>query len=1152
VFPLQFEHKVLDSLPAPDDDSIKRVHNILRAIISRRIIPYFRSKRGTEPSLIARITDQLRINRFHDEKNLMRVVSLLSREDNRWDIHIHERVFDYLAFVIPSDPEARLGGESLQEGQALAFAEFLLRHEIEHTLYPQKSEREAIRSDVIFAMERRETDPTYYRMLKKFLTDEMNGVKGEPYLALLDSAEREKPYEYLITRLLTPLASILPDLPDEMLQRVFPLLDRDLKTKILGELYQNSREPSYSLLRRVAFLQKALRLFSLLVKDDHKEAEEVFASFKDRWGLIYLFRELDVPEVTLEDKEFEEIFLLFKESVDRYFQESPETVSPPSDTARAVAPGKEPLPVPTKSLKERIEEARHDPRFPPQAMEVIDKNKVAAVGHSGPKYTELIETLLAIPWGKIHVLQITPDAFEAGLNRTHFGLQRPKEITCDFFTNLIWRYQRLRPGDEENLQRTGSAFLFVGPPGVGKTSLAISIANNLGIPYHKISLGGMRDEADLRGHGFTYEGSKPGAIVQGLIKMGVMNGMFIMDEADKTEKFAVSTLLEILDPEQNHLFHDKFTMTTVDIDLSNCHFILTANTLETVPPPVLNRCEVVVLGRYGVEEKVAIGRDYLVQRVRGRYQIGIEEIFFDPEQESELLRYLIKTYTHEPGVRELERIVRTLFLRLLRKEILGKNEKSVKITRQKIKQYLDPPIPPRQISEEDRVGEMLGLGVDVERGVGSIIPIQATLIRTEGERHRHGHLSMIDATGNIEKIMDESRKVATTGILHCADQLGIDLSKAETPIHLHFMGASTRKDGPSAGGAIALALASTLSGRPVRRDVAMTGEIDTQGRILGVGSLDVKLETAYDAGCKTMIIPKENLYGEEGIERLPEALKTELLVLSYEQWKGEHVPFDYGKDALQVVAVDHIVQAAEIACIDQEELARTEASFISHARSVVQAQRTIVMDRVVHCCVIYAKALEELDLGSLDPNFWDRFKCIFLLPTKMRDEVLRAYPDLEDRARFRDFDPSRETFASAVKEVEKTLAGTATGSPLRLSIIGPFFFLKAHSIHQADFPVSPPLQELRLLASNYICQGLKVKGCKPLLHRVYCHFAQLPLTVLDGCPFLSRHEGIYCVDLSFVPEKYRLHLKRTEEILNRGLKKWAAIVEGSDRGSVYT
>lgn len=324
---------------------------------------------------------------------------------------------------------------------------------------------------------------------------------------------------------------------------------------------------------------------------------------------------------------------------------------------------------PVKSLKDRIEEARNDPAFPRQAMEVIEKNKTSAVGHSGPKYTELIETLLAVPWGKIQKIDVRPEDFEEGLNRTHYGLKKPKEILCDFFTNLIWRYQRTRE-EERDLYRTGSAFLFVGPPGVGK-----------------ISLGGMSDETDLRGHGFTWEGSKPGAVVQGLIKMGIMNGMFIMDEADKTEKFAIATLLEILDPEQNHLFHDKYTQTIVDIDLSGCHFILTANTLETVPPAVVDRCEVIFLDRYGVEEKVAIARRHLIVRVRRMYRIREEEIAFKPGQEADLLRYMIKTYTYEPGVRQLERIIRTLFLRIFRKEILRGGRKAVRIDREMIKSF---------------------------------------------------------------------------------------------------------------------------------------------------------------------------------------------------------------------------------------------------------------------------------------------------------------------------------------------------------------------------------------------------------------------------------------------------------------------------------
>ncbi|MCD4717110.1 MAG: AAA family ATPase, partial [Desulfobacterales bacterium] len=716
MFPMEFDHRILESLPLPDEESIKQVLRILKTIAVGRVMPYFRNKRGTDPTLISRIIESFTIKRLEDEENRIRVISLALRKDTQWIIHIHERIFDYFSFVMPSDPESRLGGKTSEEGKILAFAEFLLRHEIEHMLYPQESEREVIRSDVVYAMDRRTNDPTFYSMLRNVLADEMTGLKGETYLSLFDSAEQERIYEYLITRILTSLVIILGDMPEEMLRGIFLNLDTDLKTKVLGECYRRSRDASYSLVKRTSCLQEVLQLFALIMEHDEKEAEKAFDAFKDRWGLIYLFHELNIPETSLEDKTHEEVFAFLKDNLKRLSKEKGGPFLSVPESQGVSTPQPEPSVAPTKSLKDRIEEARNTPFFPRQAMEVIEKNKVSAVGHSGPKYTELIETLLAIPWGKIQKIRVSAEEFEEGLNRTHYGLKRPKEIICDFFANLIWRYQKSNEDEDISRHRTGSAFLFVGPAGVGKTSLAISIANNLGISYHKISLGGMRDEADLRGHGFTYEGSKPGAIVQGLIKMGITNGIIIMDEADKTEKFAISTLLEILDPEQNHLFHDKYTQTTVDIDLSNCHFILTANTLETVPPTVVNRCEVVVLDRYSVDEKVDISRQHLVGRVRQRYQISEDAISFDSDQEPDLLRHLIKTYTYEPGVRELERVIRRLFLRILRKEILAKQKQSVRITREKIKQYLESPVQPRQINDESRVGEILALGVNVERG----------------------------------------------------------------------------------------------------------------------------------------------------------------------------------------------------------------------------------------------------------------------------------------------------------------------------------------------------------------------------------------------------------------------------------------------------
>ncbi|NTW36195.1 MAG: AAA family ATPase, partial [Syntrophobacteraceae bacterium] len=841
------------------------------------------------------------------------------------------------------------------------------------------------------------------------------------------------------------------------------------------ECYRRSRDASIALIHRLFSFDRFLRLFADLIEHQDKTAREVFQTFKDRWGLEAVFQELGVIEAGVHNKSGEEQFALFRSALEAAGAENLAVVlpSPPSIPS---AREKRPVERPDKTLRDRIEEAREDPRIPRQVMEVIDKNKLNLIGHSGSKYSELIETLLAIPWGKIVEIGVTAAAFEEGLNRTHFGLQRPKEILCDFFTNLIWRYGHFEKSKPTGWMGNGSAFLLVGPPGVGKTSLAISVARNLRIPYHKLSLGGMRDEADIRGHGFTYEGSKPGAIVQGLIKMGAMNGLFVLDEADKTEKFAIATLLEILDPEQNHLFHDKYAETTVDIDLSNCHFFLTANTLETVPPVVVNRCEVVVLDRYSVEEKIAIAQDYLIRRVRGKYQIESKDVFFDPGQEPALIRYLIQNYTYEAGVRELERVIRTLFLRIQRKELLTRKEPlagGVRITREKIKATLKEPTRPRRINDADRTGEMLGLGVDVERGVGSIIPVQAASIsvrRPAGEVRR-GPLSIVHATGNIEKVMDESRKVATTGILACAAELGIDLDRLDEQVHLHFMGGSTRKDGPSAGGAIALALASLFAGRIVRRDVAMTGEIDIKGRITGVGGLAAKLETACNAGCSTVIIPRDNLVGDEGVERFPDALKQELQILSYEEWLGPHAPFDYQHHILQVVAVDHIVQAARIAFVNEGELAALETIFVDDAKETAEEILRAGREGRPFLQAIQVKGVDELAHPLPEFSLRDSGAGLTLL---IRPELREAISALWERAKqppqLRDFDPNQEKLSEVLQEI--LTARDEDGSPMpRLSLVAPFYFLKRDGIGPGAFPVGVCHEGIKIFANNYTVQG---------------------------------------------------------------------------------
>ena len=1140
MFPMEFDHKILGSLPLPDEERIGQVKELLKAILEHRVAYYFKTSRGTDPLKLARLREQLHLVRMEDERSQIEIVSAITHSEERSIIQIHERIFDYIAFVVPHDTEMRIGEGTVEEQKMLAFAEFFLRHEVDHLLYPERDEREIIDGDVDFAMQNYTEDPTYYRMLRNSLADEMNGIKGDLYLALFDRAEQGLPYDTVVTSILYRLVVALARTPGSFLHHVFPFLDRELKVRVLDEQLRRSRSDAASLLQRASSLQKVLRLFMLLIAKDEEDAFRVFSAFKDRWGVVQLFHELDLPETSADNKSPEELFELFKRTLEIYSEEDRAlSLHLPATAVEPIEP-KKVLEEPKKSLKDRIEDARNDLNVPRRVLEVIDKNKLNAVGHSGSKYSELIETLLAIPWGRVRKIGVSPEAFEQGLNLSHYGLEKPKEIVCDFFTNLIWRYRQYSETETASWRQTGSAFLFVGPPGVGKTSLAISIAQNLGIPYHKVSLGGMRDEADLRGHGFTYEGSKPGAIVQGLIKMEVMNGMFILDEADKTEKFAIAPLLEILDPEQNHLFHDKYTETTIDIDLSNCHFILTANALDGVPPVIANRCEVVLLDSYSVEEKVAIAQNYLITRLRKKYQISDRQIFFDPEMETDLLRYLIRTYTFEAGVRELERIIRTLFLRLQRKEIFSRGRASVRITRAVIKEYLKEPSRPRQINDDDQVGEMLGLGVDIERGAGSIIPIQATGIGGEAsaEEGRRGYVSLIHATGNIEKIMDESRKVATTGIFHCAAELGIDLGRVYEPVHLHFMGASTRKDGPSAGGAIALALASLLSGRKIRRDVAMTGEIDTRGRISAVGGLAMKIETAHNAGCKTIIIPQENLYGEGGVERLPEALKKELQILTFAAWRQDHSPFDYLRHILEVVAVENITQAAAVAFVKDEELRGLEERFQDFSQLVRDRLAMEEGEPQRRVLIVHVKSVSDVDPNLFERSFCRGWSQLHLLANaQIGGAVLDKLQTAKELVKIHDFDHERHDLGEAVQKIIES-SGDIAAMPVRVAVIAPFYYLLKYRTALQSLPNSLKIDGVDLYANNYTVQQAKIKNCKPVIARLICLLGQFEPAVLQSCPFLRKHEEIQVLDMAFIPEKYRLDIHRAELIINGCLQSW--------------
>ena len=315
MFPLEFDYQILASLPVPNNEDIRRVGQILEAIMTGRVIPYFKKRRGTDSIVLAKAMKKFSISRLEDEAGQVRIISLLTRKDDAWNLMIHERIFDYLAFVIPSDPDSRLGNGTLEERKMVAFAELLLRHDLEHILYHERKERDIIHADVEFAMDRRSHDPTFYQMLRQALADEMNGIHGEPYLTLFDQAEREQPVETVVIQIVNDLVKALGDLSSGTLEEFFPLLDEELKTKILGEYCRRSSDTSWSLVQRAAQLERILRLFALLVDRDEKEARELFSTFKERWGLAVLFRELQLAEASIEEKKSEELFQLFKSAL---------------------------------------------------------------------------------------------------------------------------------------------------------------------------------------------------------------------------------------------------------------------------------------------------------------------------------------------------------------------------------------------------------------------------------------------------------------------------------------------------------------------------------------------------------------------------------------------------------------------------------------------------------------------------------------------------------------------------------------------------------------------------------------------------------------------------------------------------------------------
>ncbi len=451
--------------------------------------------------------------------------------------------------------------------------------------------------------------------------------------------------------------------------------------------------------------------------------------------------------------------------------------------------------------------------------------------------TNYIETCLELPWNKSTRDRVDVAAAHKILNADHDGLDKVKERILEFMA-----VKQMSPDLKNQI------ICLVGPPGVGKTSVASSIARAMKREYVRVSLGGVRDESDIRGHRKTYIGAMPGRIITALSQVKVRNPLILLDEIDKLTRDAhgdpSSALLEVLDPEQNKFFRDHFV--EMPFDLSDCLFIATANSLDTIPKPLLDRMEVIELPSYTKTEKIAIAKDHLIPKQYKKHGITRRQVKLTDAAVEEIIDY----YTREAGVRNLERNIAALCRKAAKRLLENPDIKRLTVDAEDVKTYLGArKLLPEHISESDEVGVVNGLAYTSVGG--DMLRVEVAVLDGTGK---------LELTGSLGDVMKESAHAALTYTRSVASEYGIPSDfYQKKDIHIHVPEGAVPKDGPSAGVTMTTALVSALSGIPVRRDVAMTGEITLRGNVLPIGGLKEKTMAAYSAGVTTVCIPADNM-----------------------------------------------------------------------------------------------------------------------------------------------------------------------------------------------------------------------------------------------------------------------------------------------------
>jgi ATP-dependent Lon protease len=504
-----------------------------------------------------------------------------------------------------------------------------------------------------------------------------------------------------------------------------------------------------------------------------------------------------------------------------------------------------------EDLARRIEEAGMSQEANKKVTAELNKLKMMSpMSAEATVVRNYIDWVLSVPWKKRSRIRKELDKAEDILEADHYGLEKVKERILEYLAVQ----QRVKTNK-------GPILCLVGPPGVGKTSLGRSIARATGRKFVRMSLGGVRDEAEIRGHRRTYIGSMPGRVLQNMAKVGKRNPLFMLDELDKMSMDfrgdPSSALLEVLDPEQNHTFNDHYL--EVDFDLSEVMFIATANSLN-IPPALLDRMEVIRIPGYTEDEKLNIAQRYLLPKQMEQHGLKPEEVSVSEQVLLDIIRY----YTRESGVRNLEREIAKICRKVVKRLALEKDRDSIAVTVRNLEDLLGV----RQFryglaDENNEIGQVTGLAW-TQVG-GELLRIEASLVPGKGK---------LTLTGHLGDVMKESIQAAMTVVRSREEKLGLEPGFHEKyDAHVHVPEGATPKDGPSAGVAMCTALVSSLTKIPVRADVAMTGEITLRGQVLPIGGLKEKLLAAHRAGITMVIIPKEN---EKDLAEIPRNIKRKL------------------------------------------------------------------------------------------------------------------------------------------------------------------------------------------------------------------------------------------------------------------------------------